>query len=230
MPHWLFLPDDAIGDLAILANLSPERVEALRSYFDSNEYEPRYGFYTKVAELLDISDDSAAELCTFISHVQSQRTKLDRDAESIPEELERFLARAAKLEGHQQEAKRIGEYIRNNKRSIIRLFSDFPKRDFSDKVRGLESGPIPHLHRFRTLCDLRPVYDKSANKIVTYLPMIILNMVIHRSWSENYEEVAVLLTEADVAEIREALARLDKKLVLLKKEHNIATNPKKEEG
>ena len=69
MAHWLFLPDDAIDDIAVLAELSPKQVETLRAHLDSHEFRPRYSFYTKVADLLGISDESAAKLCTFLNHV-----------------------------------------------------------------------------------------------------------------------------------------------------------------
>lgn len=229
MAHWLFLPDDAIKDLEILASLSAERLEALRNHFDTHEYSPRYTFYTKVAELLNISDEAAAELCGFISHVQTQRSRLERDAVSVPDELDYFLTQAAKKTELRDITKRLQEYIRAHKRQLVRLFSDFAKKDYSDKVRGLESGPLPHLHSFRTLCDLRPVYDEDAKKILAYLPVITLSMVVHTSVSDEYQEVSVMLTEGEVREIREALDRLDKKLVILKKQIPMR-DPKAGEG
>src|SRR5258708_7365902 len=114
MAHWLFLPDDAIEDIAVLAELTVKQVDLLRGHLDSNEFRASYRFYTTVAEVLGISDESAAKLCTFINHVQTQRIRLKRDAESVPGELESFLTRA--LKGKERErAQRLLSYVKANK-------------------------------------------------------------------------------------------------------------------
>lgn len=35
MPHWLFLPDDAMNDLEVLTALPPEKFQKLRKFLDS---------------------------------------------------------------------------------------------------------------------------------------------------------------------------------------------------
>src|SRR4051812_10072334 len=133
MPHWLFLPDDTLQDLAILASLSKSQIATLKEFLDSNEYRPKYAFFTKVAELLGISDQSAANLCTFVGYVQTQRARGKRPGASVPTEFEYFLTRAARDKEVQPEAERLLEFIRANKALIADLFSDFPKHDLSEK-------------------------------------------------------------------------------------------------
>ncbi|MBP3957521.1 hypothetical protein J8F10_19920 [Gemmata sp. G18] len=221
MAHWLFLPDDAIGDIAVLVELTPKQFDLLRNYLDSNEFRPRYAFYTAVADLLGISDESAARLCTFINHVQAQRAKFRHSGSLVPGELESFLQRAVKGK-EAEKAKRLLDRIKSLKDHIVKLFSDLPNRDHSVKVRGLESGPLPHLRKFRTFCDLRPVYDAAANKIVQYLPIITLSLTTHRAESDAYEEVVIQLAEGDLAEFQEQFQRLTKKLTLLKEEYTFS--------
>jgi hypothetical protein len=229
MGHWLFLPDDAIKDVAILASLSQDRLSALRGYLDSTEFRPRYGFYVKVADLLGISDEAAANFCTFINHVNTQRMKLRREVASIPAELESFLSRVASAGKSQDEAQRLIGFVRANRTLIANLFADLPERDFSAKVRGLETGPLPHLHAFRTFCDVRPVFDDKADGIIQQFPILTLSLVTHCTATDRYEQVVVQLTEADLTAFRDAFARLDKKLKLIKQEQE-ATDSKKGEG
>lgn len=229
MPHWLFLPDDAVEDLTVLASLSPELLTALRDYLDSNEFRPRYTFFVKVAELLNISDEAAAKLCTFINYVQGQRERQKKEGGAVLTEFEHFLARAAKEEGPSGEASKTLDKVKGKRSLLIRLFSDLPKYDFSEKVRGLETGPVPHLHGFRTFCDLRPVYNSAANQIVEYLPVITLWLVTHAAATDKYEEIVVQLAEPDVADLKEQIDRLDKKLALLRERHSLPAAPMKED-
>ncbi|QDU22460.1 hypothetical protein [Urbifossiella limnaea] len=229
MAHWLYLPDDAVEDLAILARMSADQIGSLRKHFDDNEYAHRSSYYTAVADLLAISDDAAAGLCSLINSVQSQRTRQGREAESVPGEFLQFLKRLPKNKESQEELVRIANFITDNRSLIVELFSDFPNRDYSDKLRGLETGPLPHLHSFRTVCDLRPVYNADATDIVTYLPLVTMCMTIHKSMSDDFEEVSVLLSEDDIDDIRDALDRLDQKLSLLKHRHQLDA-PKNGEG
>ncbi|AMV30163.1 hypothetical protein VT84_37570 [Gemmata sp. SH-PL17] len=229
MAHWLFLPDDALHDLVILAALTPDQFEKLRGHLDSHEFRLQYRFYIKVADLLQISDEAAAKLSVFLNHVHTQRVRAKREAESIPTELEHFLGRIQTGENGQLAKGLIGQ-IRSKKDYIVKLFSDLPKRDFSDKVRDLETGPIPHLHSFRTVCDVRPVFNKEATEITSHLLVITLNMVTHTTVSNDYEEVVVQLAEEDLKEIRTAFERLEKKMVLLKQHHRIGSELRKREG
>jgi hypothetical protein len=226
MTHWLFLPDDALDDLEILSGLSVERIETLRNYLDSNEFRPRYSFYVKVAELLGVSDESAAKLCSFLNHVHTQRTKLNREAASIPNEIEHFLNRVPAQS--RERVRPVIEYVKSNKNTIVKLFSELPVRDLEEKIVDLESSPLPHLHTFRTYCDLRPVFDSGATKIVKYLPVITFSFSTHCRETDNQEQLNVQVSESQLSEVREAINRLDKKLVQVKAKHELIQ--KKEEG
>lgn len=222
MPHWLYLPEDAIGDLALLADLPIEKIQAFRD-LDPSEFATRSSYYTNVAELLDISDTEATELCGFISHVQSQHRRHGQPAATIPAELEYFIAHTDEPEGHQE----VLTFVKTNTDLLISLLSHYEKQRISEKIQALEFGPLPHLHGFKTLCDLRPVYDATATKIVTLLPVITLCLDIHNPIEESTEVVAIALNEKDVLEMRESLDRLEKKLALLKRQYRLDADPKK---
>src|SRR6266849_597855 len=193
MAHWLFLPNDAIDDLEVLAKLSGEEVARLREFLDSAEFRPRYNFYVKVAELLGISDESAAKLCSFVNYVQTQRTRNKQTGAAVPDEFERFLQNSLEDKDRGSRSERLLRFIRDNRDALTRLFSALPEFDFSTKVRGLEIGPLPHLQNFRAFCDLRPVFDTGADEIVSCFPVITLCLVTHSAESDETKDVLVQL-------------------------------------
>lgn len=211
-----------------LVSLSPDKIATLRGFLDSSEFRPRYSFFVTVAELLDITDESAAKLCTFVNHVQSQREKRGKDGSSVPDELESFLVRASKKRELREEARRLIPYLKANREAFATLFTDRPRHDLSEKVRGLETGPLPHLHKFRTYLDVRPVYNADATEIVEYRTLITLGLTIHSTTSGDFEEVVVQLVEDDLAELRAQFSRLDNKLSVLKKKAPLGGQPGRE--
>lgn len=213
MAHWLFLPDDAFDDLTRLAKLAPDKLPKLRALLDSSEFELRYKFFVKLADQLGVSDEAAAKLCSFINYVQVQRARNNEAGESVPGELEYFLRAAGK---QAEEAELVLKYIRDNRDTLAQLFSEPALFESAEKLRGLETGPLPHLDSVRTYCDLRPVYDKHADKIVSTFPVITLSLTIHDTTAEEMKDILVQLTESDLKEFRKQFNRLDKKLAKLK--------------
>jgi len=226
MTHWLFLPDEALDDLDLLSQLSADQVGHLRDFFDSSEFRTKYDFFLKVATLLGIGDETAAKLCTFINHVQRQRVKYTTDGKAALAELNRFLQKAEGSRG--ERAKGIIDRIRNRSQILEKLFSDLPTYDFTQKVHGLETGPLPHLQSFRAYCDMRPVYDVPADEIVKSFPIITFCLVTHSSATDESKEVLVQLTEEDLDEILKQFTRLRKKLDKLKSFDSALVTIKKE--
>src|SRR5207302_571418 len=166
MSHWLFLPNDAVDDLETLAGLASQRIEQLREFLDSGEFRPRYSFYVRAADLLGISDESAAKLCTFIEYVQRQRTRNGKAGPTVPDELEHFLNALREDRNLGSRTGKLLKFVREHRADMAKLFSDLSEHDYSSKVRELEAGPLPHLKSFRAYCDLRPVYNAAADQIV----------------------------------------------------------------
>ncbi|HEY7156934.1 MAG TPA: hypothetical protein VH575_23400 [Gemmataceae bacterium] len=216
MAHWLFLPDDAMDDLATLAAIAPSNIEKLREFLDSSEYQIKVKSFVKVADLLGISDESAAKLCTFIDYVQRLREANGQDGAAVVSELRNFLKRNREDKESSGDAQRLLSYLDANEERLAKLFSELPSYVHSEKVRDLEQGPVPHLQSFRAYCDLRPVYDAQAEEIVSCFPIITLCIVTHSAESDDRQEVLIQLTEADLTEFRKQFVRLEKKLSKLK--------------
>ena len=221
MAHWLFLPNDALGDLQILTQLPTEKIARLRTLLDSSDFRLRYKFYVSLAESLSIPDESAARLCSFVNYVQTQRKHMEQSADTVIDELKSFIKRHPKIE---VEESKDTEKKLDEKRSLLSgLFGQLPRREFSQKRRGLETGPLPHLVSMRTYCDLRPIYDQEATTIQEMFPIVTLHMVTHSESSDKTTEVYVQLSESDVTEIKAQIERLERKLEQLEK-HKLITS------
>lgn len=230
MAHWLFLPDEAMEDLDALAGLTSDKLLRLRDFLDSSEYRSKYSFFVKVADLLGISDESAARICTFVNYIQKQRIKSAKSGASVPEEIEVFLHRKAEDKKHGSKVERLLRFAKDNRELLVKLFSDLPEHDLSEKVRGLQSGPVPHLANFRAYCDLRPVYDAEADEIVSAFPVITLWISTHSASSDETKEILVQLTEANLEDFDKQFARLRKKLARLKMSEASLVTKKKGPG
>jgi len=177
-----------------------------------------------------MSDESAARICTFINYIQKQRVKSAKSGTSVTDELESFLHRKVEDTKHGSKVERLLKFIRDNKDLLGSLLSNLPAYDFSEKVRGLQSGPVPHLSNFRAYCDLRPVYDAEADEILSAFPIITLCLTTRSAASDETKEILVQLTEADLEEFDKQFARLRKKLSRLKASESSLVSKKKGAG
>ena len=211
MAHWLFLPNDAIEDISILSKLHANQIDSLRDLLDSSEFVLRSKFYVRVAETLAIPDEASARICSFINYVQTQRAKNERQPAEVVDELAYFL-KGYSAESRANEIDTITKKIREIGPSLTSLFAKLPRKEFSEKKRGLEFGLIPHLDAFRFFCDLRPLYDTDATEILELFPTITMHVVTHARSSDKIEEFLVQLSEDDIQEIKSQIDRLEKKL------------------
>ena len=81
------------------------------------------------------------------------------------------------------------------------------------KIRSLQSGPEQHVHAFRTICQLRPLFEGPENdeKIDGLVPMILLE--IESGDADGVPStLAFSMSEADLAELEKVVKRTREKL------------------
>jgi hypothetical protein len=202
----------------------------LLDHLDSSEFRPRYSFYVKVADILGLSDEASARVCSFINYIQTQRTRNEKTGESVPDEIEYFLKKSSSDEALKSKSERLLTFVRENRLALSRLFSELSEHDFSSKVHGLETGPIAHLKSLRTYCDIRPVYNIAADAIVSCFPIITLRLLTHNGETDETQDVLVQLVESDIKDIKQQFDRLDKKLAKLNTQFSsLLANKKRED-
>ena len=219
MKRWLFLPDDAVNELALLASLDVTGVQRIVEILDSEEVRHDPPQSLQIAEALGISDQAAAEMYGLWDYVRDEQMRHRKGDADVIKEFEHFLKRRiGRSEGEDKEnVERTLKSIQKNKKSFESLFGNLPKRAYGEKVRRLMGGPLPHLHELSTYCDLRPIYNKEGTQILEYIPIITLRLLSHTR-HDAYKEVIVQLTENDLPFIREQFQRLDRKLKALKED------------
>jgi hypothetical protein len=229
MGRWLFLPDSVLEELVILSRASVDRLAKLRLLLDSEESLRSSAVSLRVGEILGVSDQEAAGVFSFWEYVQQERTENEKTGK---ETLDEFL-RLLKSKQNTADSPEALEFVRDTNHSIQvkrdaleALFEECPSRDYARKARLLESGPLPHLARVRTFCDLRPIYNAEGTEIIDHVALITMRLGIHNSYSDENKEVLINLRELDLKRIEEELQRTRTKLAVLKKRFDLKTETK----
>ena len=222
MSRWLFLPNSVLPNLELLAGLSAEQIDSLRGILDERPKPSRYVLYVKIAEALRVSDQDAASLYSFWDFARDEREEHRKTGADIVNEFVAFLESQSsrsnasgpapsKTKGNKNA---LVDKLQANRFALAALFGELPSRDESDKIESLQSGPLPHMTDFRTFCDLRPVFDKTGNEIIDFVPSIMLRIRSHSNVN-IYSEIFLQLTQDQVGTLESQIRRVRKKLKLL---------------
>lgn len=219
MERWLFLPGSVTKDLELLSTLSEIQFQALHKVLSADIGVRRYTISLRIAEALGIADEQAAGVYSLWRYVQDERTTNKKSGNEVVDEFLAFLepltqSGASKPEKHSK----ILEGIRERRKFLSSVFGDYPDRDKAKKIDGLALGPIPHFVEFKAICDVRPIYNETADSIDKHVIMLTLRFVTHGNYDE-YNDVSMNIMEDDLESVEEELARLRKKINLLKTQY-----------
>ncbi|AMV23173.1 hypothetical protein VT84_02095 [Gemmata sp. SH-PL17] len=207
MPRHLILPKDAFEDFRSLLALRSEQLEALVSFFATAESVTSVGADAaeRIAAKLGIDYEAARNIvfvCTFLLSVVED----GRPAEEVLLDVKAFTT----------------EYIDQNDKQLLGNFDKYrplylslltptTERLRAQKVQYLED-LRPKVTSFRTVCELRPVFEtrESEEQITGLIP--IVSLVVEMTESDR---VILHLSPAQLKNLREVVARADKKIAAL---------------
>ncbi len=217
MNRWMFLPNAAVKDLRFLSNLSDEVVEKLKEALDSDTETASYALFLRIAQIVSIADQDAASFYYFWDYVQDQRKESRKSGADVINEFVSFL-KSKPLGAEESKAQNladIAKLIQDKREALASLFGDLPNKEHAQKIKALETGPLPHFTGIRTFCDLRPVFDKAGLKIRDFVPTIIMRLRTH-GFPDEHKEVIVQLNENQLSSIEAELRRVRGKLEILR--------------
>lgn len=210
MDRWLYLPDSAIGDLELLSNLESTRVAALVGILDADYQKEKYELALDVGRMLGITDQAAVGFLTFWEYVQREQRSAQKSADEVIKEFVAF------LESHpDSKHKALADAIASKQGLLQEFFGDFPRRDLGRRVRRLETGPLPHVHAVESVCDIRPVFEREGEHISRFFPLVTMRIAYHDACDEH-RELVVQLTEESIRMFEEDLARIRRRLEVLR--------------
>lgn len=173
----LILPPDALDDFRTLLQLSSGQLKALEDLFSRGESATalRATFVNQVAETLQINIEDARSVTVVCSFLLSGADEDDADSVvELLDDLREFLENSLPDNDKQP----VLDKFDQNREVLLSLATPKPARMRAQKIRGLLAGPEPHVHSFRTICQLRPLFEGPDNDetIVGLVPMILFEI------------------------------------------------------
>lgn len=210
MDRWLFLPESALNDLKLLSSLDEPKVAALVDAFDSDDQKDRYGLALRVAGILSVTDQSAAEFLAFWEYVRSEQRSSQKSANEVIREIAAFLESRG-----DSKSTELSSTLASKSDLLARVFGDFTQRDLARRIRRYEMGPLPHVHAVESVCDIRPVFEKGGERVSRFIPLVTMRIAYHDGCDEH-RELIVQLTEESLKAFEEDLVEIRRKLAVVK--------------
>ena len=215
----VILPSDALDDFRTLIRLSSDQLKALDELFASGESVSalRTTFVNQVAEDLQLNLDEARSVTVVCSFLLSLSDKEDEgSAGEILDDVREFLENSLPDEDKDSV---LGQFDQNCE-LISSLATPKPARKRAQKIRGLLAGPEPHVHSFRTICQLRPLFEGQDNDetIVGLVPMILLE-IESADADGDANTLSFSMDAEDLAESQKVVERTRMKLEAIQKKY-----------
>jgi hypothetical protein len=108
--------------------------------------------------------------------------------------------------------------IARKRAALVSLLTPKPARRRALKVESLAHGPQPTVDSFRTVCDVRPVFESVEGKesIVGYVPTILLEAKVSDPDGDNSRAIMLHMTSAMLASLKEVVERTEEKLAAIR--------------
>jgi hypothetical protein len=210
MNRWLFLPESAVGDLELLSSLDDARIAALIEAFDSDDRQDKYELALQLGQILDVTDQTAAEFLTFWEYVQREQRTSRKSADEVIREIIAFLTSRP-----DSKSTALARTIASKSDLLLRVFGDFPRRDLARRIQRFETGPLPHVHSVESVCDIRPVFERGSEHVSRLIPLITMRIGYHDACDEH-RELILQLTEEGLRVFEEDLARIRRRLEVVR--------------
>lgn len=207
----LILPKSAFKDVKSLIRLEEENLRALGDLFGTaaslTPHSPE--FIRQVAERLGLDTPTAESIilvCQFLLTVVEE----GNPPPEILNDVREFLAQFAS-----PEEKDVVSALDQKRQVLESLLTPKPERSRALKIQYLARGPHPTVDSFRTVCELRPVFEGPDGRetIVGYVPTILLEVKL-----SDTEGKAVLLqlTPETLTSLKEVVKRTEEKLDVIR--------------
>lgn len=154
-----------------------------------------------VAKRLEIPRLTAVRYLEVIDNLSRQRSRLtDVDESALRKDLENLAGRTLDETSYQ---------------IILRLLADDDEQKLVDKAEDLRLALLPHYVDARTVCDVRPVFDKAREKIEFAVVTVALELTSHCGL-EKPKTTVVLLDDDDINTLIQKLNEAKAKIAAIR--------------
>lgn len=205
-PRHLLIPENGRQDIHELLSLSGEQLRSVAQTLRSREtLKIKEPSYRRVASEARITNEEALAVLSAITNLILQRKRYALSDEQLLQELKVLWP---------DEIEHLNHETQN---ALLDLLSESDEGYFVDKAESLKTGFAPHVVSIRSICDVRPVFDKDRKKIEGLLLVASLGITTH---DENHrDQIFVLqMTRADLQKLRECLEETDQKMAIMQED------------
>lgn len=205
-PRYLVIPENGRQEISQLLSLSAKQLRLIAETLRSTDtLKFKEASYRRVASKADITNEESLAILSAITNLIIQRKRYNLDDEKLLEEL-------AILFGE-----KIGNMDNETQYALIDLLSETDEGYIVEKAEVLKSGFAPHVVSMRSICDVRPVFDKDRKTIKGILIVASLGITTH---DENHRDqtVVIQMTQDDLEKLRELIVETQGKMSIMQNE------------
>jgi hypothetical protein len=205
-PRYLIIPDTGREEIHQLLMLSAEQLQIIAQTLRSKEtLKIKESSYRRVASAVNITNEQALAILSAMTNLLLQRQRYALSDEQLLDELRDLwpeeIAKLTPLKRH----------------ALIDFLSESDEGYFVEKAESLKTGFSPHIVSVRSICDVRPVFDKDRKTIAGVLLVASVGITTH---DENHEDKTLVLqmTKSDIQKLRECLEETERKMLIMQQE------------
>ena len=212
------LPPEAVQDIAALFTLERDKLLKLIEIFKTVESVPPVpeSFNDQLSEKLGVETDVARGVfmaSLFLLRMQESKSGIP-DNVNVVETLKDFVSA-----GMDDDAKKI-EFegrVEENRDLLESLSTPSPAWSRHRKIRSLVESPDRNARGFRTICQLRPLFEgPKDNEVIAGLVPLVLMELKTSDADDNCETFTFALTEERLQELKEVIERTQAKMAAIR--------------
>lgn len=209
VPRHLILPRSAFKDVKAVLRLEEEKLRTLGDLFGTSaSLSPRSPeFIREVSERLRLdipTAESVVLVCQFLLAV----VEGGNSPSEIVNDVREFISQYATSEEPD-----VVSALDAKRKILESVLTPKPERSRALKVGYLTHGPHPTVDSFRTVCELRPVFEcpQGRETIVGYVPTILLEVKVSDAEGEG-RKILLHLAPETLQSLSEVIKRTEEKL------------------
>jgi hypothetical protein len=207
-PRYLLIPDSGREEISILLSLSAAQLKAVAETLRSIETLKYKGpSYRRVASVANITNEQALSVLSAVANLLVQRKRYSLNDEQLLDDL-RILCKEQIV------------HIDNDdetKKAFLDLLSESEEGYIVDKAESLKDGFGSHVVSMRSICDVRPVFDKDKKTIRGVLIVASLGIITHDEQHKNQTTI-IHLSREQLKNLRELIQETEGKMDIMSNE------------
>ena len=202
-PRKLTIPESRWKDIRELLLLSADRLKQIGEVLNSKEsLKDEVPSFVAVARATGLANHQAYQVIGAMQNLALQRKQFEISDDELLSDLRAGFDDPPELNAAQEAA-------------LLNLLGESDQAYLVEKAESLKHGLVPHMISARTICDLRPVFDRKREQLEGALLVTYLDIKAHDG-EEEYRKLLLQLSETDLKELATVLADAIRKVELLK--------------